>query len=109
MARRRPSTSRISFRRALLLCGVALVAFLYYHPLRTYLDTHRQVSDRQAEVRTLRAEKARLERQLKHSETPAALARQARMQLSLVKPGERLYIVKGIDVWRKAQRAAAHR
>jgi len=109
MARRRPSTSRIPLRRALLVAGVALVGFLYYHPLRTYVDTHRRVAERQAEVRALSAEKARLERQLRRSETPAALARQARTQLSLVKPGERLYIVKNIDVWRRAQRAAAGR
>jgi cell division protein DivIC len=109
VARRRSPTRRIRLRRALLLGGVVLVAFLYYRPLRTYVDTKRQVTARQAEVRALRAEKAKLERQLKRSETPAALARQARMELSLVKPGEQLYIVKGIDAWRRAQRGAAGR
>ncbi|HET7044631.1 MAG TPA: septum formation initiator family protein [Gaiellaceae bacterium] len=104
MARRRRSISRVRLRRALLVGGLVLVGFLYYHPLRTYLDTKRQVTARQAEVRDLRAEKAKLERQLKRAATPAALARQARMQLSLVKPGEQLYIVKGIDAWRKRQR-----
>jgi cell division protein FtsB len=104
VARRRRSISRVRLRRALLVGGLVLVGFLYYHPLRTYLDTKRQVTARQAEVRDLRAEKAKLERQLKRAATPAALARQARMQLSLVKPGEQLYIVKGIDAWRKRQR-----
>ncbi len=109
MARRRSSARTLTVRRALLLAAVALVAFLYYRPLRTYLDTKQQVAQRQQEVSALRAEKARLERQLKRSETPAALARQARMQLSLVKPGERLYIVQGIEAWRKAQRGGSAR
>jgi cell division protein DivIC len=103
MLRPRASARRLTRRRALIAAAVVLAAFLYYRPLRTYVDTKRQVEARRAEVQALRAEKAKLERQLKQAETPAALARQARMQLSLVKPGERLYIVKNIDAWRKRQ------
>ena len=36
------------------------------------------------------------------ADTPEALAREAR-RLGYVKPGERLFIVKGIDAWRRAQ------
>ena len=104
MARRRRPIQRVRLRRALLVGAVALVAFLYYRPLRSYVDTKRQVAARQAEVRALQAEKAKLERQLKRAATPAALARQARTQLSLVRSGEQLYIVKGIEAWRKRQR-----
>lgn len=103
MARRRARIHRVKLRRALLLVAVAVVAFLYYRPLRAYVDTHREVQRREAAVRALRAQKAKLERQLKAAATPEALAREARLQLSLVKPGERLYIVKGIDAWRRAQ------
>lgn len=106
MARRRAPARRVKLRRALLLAGLAVVGFLYYHPLRAYLDTKHELAHRAAEVQGLRAQKARLERQLKTATTPEALAREARMQLSLVKPGERLYIVKGIDAWRRAQRAS---
>jgi cell division protein FtsB len=98
MARRR---RRVQLRRALLLLGVVLVGYLYYHPLRSYLDTKHQLAGRQAEVDVLRAQNSRLERQLKASATPETLAREARMQLSLVKPGEKLYIVKGIEAWRR--------
>ena len=106
MARRRAPARRTHLRRALLLLGVAFVGFLYYHPLRTYLDTKRQLQARAAEVQSLQQAKRKLERQLHESGTPQALARQARMELSLVKPGEHLYIVKGIDAWRRAQRPA---
>jgi cell division protein FtsB len=102
MARRRPSSARrVHLRRVVLLLGVALVGFLYYHPLRSYFDTKRQLGARQAEVAILQRQNQRLERQLKASGTPEALAREARMQLSLVKPGEQLFIVKGIEAWRK--------
>lgn len=105
MARRR-TTRRFPVRRALLVCGIALVAFLYYRPLRAYVSTRHELAARQAEVHGLQVEKRRLERQLHTAMTPAALAREARMQLSLVKPGEQLYIVKGIDAWRRQQRGS---
>ncbi|MGZ4352045.1 MAG: FtsB family cell division protein [Gaiellaceae bacterium] len=106
MARRRASVRRAKLRRALLLAGLAVVAFLYYHPLRAYLDTKAELSQRAAEVQSLTAQKQKLERQLKTAGTPESLARAARMELSLVKPGERLFIVKGIDEWRRAQRGS---
>jgi cell division protein FtsB len=101
MARRRASTRRVNVRRAVLVLGVALVGYLYYHPLRTYLDRKHELAVRQAEVAILETQNQRLQRQLKDSTTPEALAREARMQLSLVKPGERLFIVKGIEAWRR--------
>ena len=103
--RKRPPRSRTLFRW-LVLGGVLLVVFLYYRPLRTYVDTKRDLRQRAAEVQSLRAQRRDLERQLRTAGTPQALAREARMQLSLVKPGEHLFIVKGIDAWRRAQRAA---
>src|SRR3954454_22859820 len=101
MPRRRPSARRIGVRRALLALGVCFVAYLYYHPLQAYLDRKHELAARQADVQALRAQNERLERQLKTSATPQALARAARLQLSLVKPGEKLYIVKGIEAWRR--------
>jgi cell division protein FtsB len=106
MARRRPSIRRVRLRRALLAAGLAVVAFLYYRPLRSYVDTKRELAQRAAEVHGLRQQKQKLERQLKASGTPESLARSARTELSLVKPGEHLFIVKGIDVWRREHRPA---
>jgi cell division protein DivIC len=105
-ARRRVAVSRLVLRRALVVAAVVFVAFMYYRPLRTYVDTKRELRARASDVRALRAQKRRLQRQLHTAGTAQELARQARMQLSLVKPGEHLFIVKGIDAWRRAQRAA---
>jgi cell division protein FtsB len=88
--------------RWLILAVFGFVAFLYYQPLRSYVDTHDALEQRSAEVESLRAEKRSLERRLVEADTPEALAREAR-RLGYVKPGERLFIVKGIDAWRRAQ------
>src|SRR5687767_8165608 len=112
MARSRPSPKRRQGRRArtvLLRAGVvataAFVCFLYYQPLATYVRTRTTVDERTAEVKELREERARLQARLVRSSTIEALAREAR-RLNLVRPGERLYIVKGIDDWRRGERAA---
>lgn len=86
-----------------MLGVLGLVGFLYYHPLATYLETRATLNARSSEVQGLRAEKVRLESRLEASATLAALAREAR-QMNLVRPGERLFIVKGIPEWRRAQR-----
>jgi cell division protein FtsB len=88
--------------RWLLLAVFGFVAFLYYQPLRSYLETRDALENRAAEVQSLREEKRSLERRLAEADTPEALAREAR-RLGYVKPGERLFIVKGIDAWRRAQ------
>jgi cell division protein FtsB len=80
---------------------LALVALLYYRPLKSYLETKSALENRAEEVRSLRAERNRLAREVAESDTPEALARRAR-RLGLVKPGERLFIVKGIEEWRRA-------
>jgi cell division protein FtsB len=87
-----------------LLLGVALlVGFLYYRPLTTYLETKRELDRRSAEVRVLEEELKALERRLSVVRHPDAVERQAR-RLGLVRPGERLFVVKGVRAWRRAQR-----
>jgi cell division protein FtsB len=84
------------------LLGVAVfVGFLYYQPLSSYFQTRSALNARSAEVAELRAERARLAKRLETSTTTAALAREARLQ-RLVRPGERLFIVKGVKEWRRA-------
>jgi Septum formation initiator len=106
--RKRPKRRVRAQRSTVLLrwCMVgvaALVGVLYYHPLTSYVETRSLLNERSGEVAELRAEKARLEARLERSGTLAALSREAR-QMNLVRPGERLYIVKGIPEWRRAQR-----
>jgi cell division protein FtsB len=81
---------------------LGLVAFLYWHPLSSYVETRGQLDGRQREVAELRAEKALLEQRLEQSTSLAELARAAR-RTGLVRPGEQLFIVKGIPAWRQAR------
>jgi len=83
----------------LALGGVVLVAFLYWKPLHTYLRTKHELQVRQADVRTLQAQKIRLEQDIAAAGTGTELVREAR-RLGLVKPNERLFIVRGIADWR---------
>ncbi len=81
--------------RWVALAGICVVALLYYRPVRSYLETRATLERRSGEVRRLETERRRLERRLADAGTDAALIREAR-KLGLVRPGERLFIVKGI-------------
>lgn len=101
--RRRPGLPRTTVVLRWCIVGVALfVAFLYYQPLSSYLQTRSALNERSAEVQRLREERTRLQARLADSETVTALAREAR-RMRLVRPGERIYIVKGVAEWRRAQ------
>ena len=107
MGKRRKS--RRAARRSIMLRwlavgALALVAFLYYRPMRTYIATRHELTQQRREVQILAAQRAALETRLAASTSTAALAREAR-RLGLTLPGEHLFIVKGIPAWRKAQRA----
>jgi hypothetical protein len=108
MAKRPPSRRRRAQRSSILLRRLAagalvLIAFLYFRPLRTYLHTRDTLAGRREQVRGLEAQKRELERRVQASSSTEALMLEAR-RLALVKPGERLFIVKGIDAWRRAHR-----
>lgn len=99
---RRPAFT-VLLRRWLVLGAVVLVAFLYWKPISRYVATRAALESRRAEVRQLRRERAALQRRLAASTSSEALAREAR-RLGFVKPGQHLYIVKGIDAWLRAHR-----
>ena len=82
--------------------GVALLlALLYYRPVRTYFDTKHTLEARAAEVQALSERKRQLQTRLSEIEQGTSLVRAAR-RLGLVKPGEHLFIVQGIQAWRRA-------
>ena len=78
--------------------AIVLVGLLYARPLHSYLQTKRDLARRAAEVRTLKADRRALQHRLAESSTGEALTQQAR-RLGLVRPGEKLFIVKGISAW----------
>jgi len=105
LRRRRP---RIARRRLRLLWGAAIVAiavYLYYRPLASYFETRRDLAARRAEVDSLRRARQELRLRLVNSTSMEATEREAR-RLGYVRPGEQLFVVKGIPAWRKARAAA---
>ena len=82
------------------LLVLVVAGFLYAQPLTRYVDTRGDLTERRSEVAALRVQKARLEARLERSTSLVALSREAR-RLGLVRPGEQLFIVKGITAWRR--------
>jgi cell division protein FtsB len=80
--------------------AIVLVGLLYARPLRSYFETKHELARRAAEVRELKLDRRALQHRLAESSTGEALTQQAR-RLGLVRPGERLFIVKGISAWLK--------
>jgi type II secretory pathway component PulJ len=91
---------RIRTTRLLAIGAIALVGFLYWKPMHSYMRTKREVQSRSAQVAVLRAERQRLEKKIARANTAPELIRQGRF-LGLVRPGERLFIVRGIPAWRR--------
>jgi cell division protein FtsB len=102
---RRPARSSLALRW-LAVGALVLVGLLYYRPVRTYLERQDAAAARQAQVSVLAQRRAALERRLRYVESEAAVAREAR-RIGYVKPGEQLFIVKGIPAWRATKRTGA--
>jgi hypothetical protein len=107
-ARRKSNRFRLpgGWQRWVLVGAVCLVALLYYRPLRAYFQARHEVAERQAEVRQLDVQHQAYLQRVELTESGATLLRAAR-RLSLVKPGERLFIVRGISEWRRSHGHAA--
>jgi cell division protein FtsB len=88
-----------------LLALVVLIALLYAGPLRSYYDKRELVRSEHVRVALLRSQHDALTQKLKSARKAEAIERAAR-RLFYVKPGERLYIVTGIDAWRHNQARA---
>ena len=83
----------------MLLIGA--IGYAYYHPLRSWIETRQGLQSRRAEVAQLAAQKRELQQRVQASGRLDSLTRQAR-QLGYIRPGEHLFIVKGIKAWEKA-------
>jgi cell division protein FtsB len=99
-ASRRPPLATLA-RRWLAVLLVVVIGYAYYHPLKSWLDTRHELSSRRAEVGRLATERRALQDRLQFSASSDALTREAR-RLGLIRPGEHLFIVKGIQAWKKA-------
>ena len=91
---------RLRFGRLGAIAAIVLVAYLYYRPLSSWMHTRAALAQRSSQVQVLEAQKATLEREVEQATSLKQLARTAR-RIGLVRPGERLFIVKGIPEWRR--------
>ena len=104
-ASRRPPATTIA-RRWLAVFLIGLIGYAYYHPLRSWLATRQELSSRRAEVDRLSAQKRELTQRLQFSASTDALSHEAR-RLGYIRPGEHLFIVKGIQAWLRAHTITA--
>ena len=91
---------RLRPTRLLALGAIVVAGVLYWKPLHAYLHTRDALNRRQAEVAKLQQRQQQLEARIETVDSGHVLVREAR-RLGLVKPGEQLYIVRGIPAWRK--------
>jgi cell division protein FtsB len=96
--------SRRRLRLLWLLALVGVAVYLYYRPISSYVETKRDLAAREAEVEALRQVKAGLEERLTNFTSLEATEREAR-RIGYVRPGEHLFVVKGIPDWRRNHRS----
>ena len=90
------------------IAGLCLIAFLYYRPVKAYFSVQHALAERTAEVKGLAREKRELQQRLAVSASGETLLEEAR-RLGYVRPGEHLFIVRGVEKWIKAHRRPAPR
>jgi len=87
--------------RLLAIGALVLVGVLYWKPIKSYEHTRAVLSRREAQVARLEVQQRQLKARIATVGTGSELVREAR-RLGFVKPGEQLFIVRGIAAWRAA-------
>jgi hypothetical protein len=95
---RRSGFRRVSLLRLFGAGVVCTVAVAYVQPIRAYIDARDEVTKRQAEKSVVVRRQAVLRDLLAETGTQAFVEREAR-RLGLVRPGERLFVVRGVEGW----------
>jgi cell division protein FtsB len=85
--------------RLLALGSLVLVVLLYWKPIRNYQHARAVLNRREDDVARLQRQQEQLQARLAAVGQGETLIREAR-RLGLVKPGEQLFIVRGISAWR---------
>jgi cell division protein FtsB len=80
---------------------IAAIAFAYVQPIRAYLAAEEDIEKHRAQRSALLHQQAGLRHRLQQVETDAFVEREAR-RIGLVRPGETLYVVKGVQRWKRA-------
>ncbi len=86
--------------RLLALASLVAIGLLYWHPLRAYEHSREVLGQREVQVSALATEERELQARIATVGSGEGLVREAR-RLGFVKPGEQLFIVRGIAAWRE--------
>jgi cell division protein FtsB len=97
---RRPPVATLA-RRWGAIAAIGLIGYAYYHPLRSWMATRDELAAQRAEVAQLAAQKHELQQRVQSNASLDSLAREAR-RLGYIRPGEHLFIIKGIRAWLKS-------
>lgn len=89
--------------RLLPVLVLVVVAYFYYRPLASWMHTRDALRQREGQVAALQRQKDLLTDAVVRATSLPSLERRAR-RIGLVRPGEQLFIVKGIPAWKRAHR-----
>jgi cell division protein FtsB len=107
-ARRRRARRRRNLGRWLAVVVLAGVALAYVHPMRSYQSARDEIARKQAEVAELKRKTEKLRKQVTLAEQEIYVVREARTH-GLVRAGETLFLVQGIEKWQRAEDERAER
>jgi cell division protein FtsB len=85
--------------RLLALGALVLVGILYWRPIHSYEHVRAELRNRDAQVSRLETQQRELKARIATVGSGQELLRESR-RLGFVKPGEQLFIVRGIASWR---------
>jgi cell division protein FtsB len=84
---------KLTGRRMMVAVMALFLVVVLASPFQTYLSRRASVSDSQLEQQRLNAQLAELQHQSEQWQDPAFVARQARIRLQYIRPGDTLYTV----------------
>lgn len=90
--------SRFVSRLVITACGVVFAVLLIYQPLAQYYGEARQLQRLEAEYSAIEAQNEDLRSEISYLSTDAGLEEYARYELGLVRPGEHVVEVQGLDL-----------
>jgi hypothetical protein len=91
----------VSLLRLLAVGVVCAIAVAYVQPIRAYLGARDDAATSREEKAAALQRRDVLRQQLEETGTDAFVEREAR-RLGLVRPGERLFVVRGVETWSAA-------
>ena len=100
--RRRQTRRRRQVGHWLAVAVLVGVALAYVHPIRSYQTARDEIERKHAEVTELERKRDKLEKRLALTATDVFVEREAR-KLPLVRPGETLFLVQGIEKWQRVE------